>query len=131
MRVAAGDSDFCMNPCELFRFEIGAGPHLTVARFEGGRVGRKPRKIFDFAVACESGENVIHAEENSAFSEIHQKRNEIAAALLNFGVVALGDPIDTDVHLGAAGRGASNLLTKEEVGAASKSFGSVDGIMVG
>lgn len=74
---------------------------------------------------------MVDAVKDFAFGEVHEEREEIIASLLNFDVIALGDAVDTEVELGAAGHGAGDFFTEEEVGAATKDFDGVDGVMVG
>lgn len=131
VRIAACDADFSVRLCEALGFAICARPHLAVARFQGERVGSEPFEIGGFAAARQSGEHVIHAIENLTFGEVHQERYKIVTTLLNFNVIALGDAVDSQVKLGAAGHGAGNLFAEEEVGAVAEDFRGIDGVMVG
>ena len=131
VRVAARDADFSVGLCKTLGCRIGLMPHLAVARFERERVGRKPLEVFESAPAGETGENVIHAVEDFALGQVHQKRYKIAATLLNFDVIALRDAVDSEVEFGTARHCAGDLFAQEKVGPASEDFRGVDGIMVG
>ena len=131
VRIAAGNLDFSVGFGEFFRFEISVRPHLAVARFEGRSIGDEPFEIFELAAASESGENVIDAEEDFAFGEVHQERDEIGAALLNFDVVAFGDGVDAEVEFGARRHRAGDFFTEEEVRPGAKGFGGVNAVVVG
>ena len=46
---------------------VSAHPHLPISRFECRHLGGKPVEVLLFAAACQSGENMIHAEEQPPF----------------------------------------------------------------
>ena len=46
---------------------------------------------------------MVDTVEDFAFGEVHQERDEISVASLDFDVVALGDSVDAKVEFGAAG----------------------------
>src|SRR5258708_3382778 len=88
-------------------------------------------EIFLFAAARQPGENVIGTEKKFPLGEVHQQRNEIVSAALNFHVVAFGDAIDAHVHLGAARHPDGDLLAQEEVRVAPQNLHAVDEFMAG
>ena len=103
VRIAAGDGDFVETMREDFGAVICLAAHLSVAGFEGGNVGGEPLEVFEFAMTGEARENVIDAEKEFPFGEVHDEGEEIFAAVLNFEVVAIVEPVDTEMHLRAAG----------------------------
>jgi hypothetical protein len=74
---------------------------------------------------------VIDAEEKAPLGEIHQERDEIAAALLELEVLAVGDVVHADVDFGAAGHFAGEFFADEKIGVLAQLFGAFDGIVVG
>ena len=74
---------------------------------------------------------MIGTEKKLALGEVHQQRNEIVSAALNLKVLAFRDPINTHVHLGAAGHLNGDLLAEEEVRVAAQDLCGVDGVMIG
>jgi hypothetical protein len=46
-------------------------------------------------------------------------------------VVALAHTVDAGVHFGAAGHGAGNFFTQEEIGVVAQLVGGADGIVIG
>ena len=110
---------------------LAAFEHVAIARFDGGKIFLEPGEILALAAACDAGENVIDAEEETALGEIHQERDEIVAALLQLLVLALGDVVDADVHFGAAGHFAGELFADKKIGMLAQLFGAFDGIVIG
>src|SRR5882724_8441321 len=131
VRIAACNADFSVGDSEALRFEIRAGTHLAVARFECKPVRGEAFEILGFALASESGKHVIHAKEDFTFRQIHQERYKIVATLLNFDMVAFGDAVDSEVEFRAAGHGAGDLFAEEEVGAVAEDFRGINGVVVG
>src|ERR1700694_870237 len=80
MGVAAGNGDFSETGGEVGCGSVSLGAHLTIARFEGGRVRGKPVEIDFLAAARKSGEDVVYAEKQLPLAEIHHKRNKVIAA---------------------------------------------------
>src|SRR5215467_3670975 len=62
MRVAASNGDFPETRGEVRGALVGLAPQLAVAHFISGNVGLEPGEVFGFAVAGETGEDVIRAE---------------------------------------------------------------------
>jgi len=101
--VAAADGDFVPLLGELGGALIGAFEHVAIARFDGGKIFLEPGEIFALAASSDAGKNVIDAEEEAALGEVHEERDEIAAALLQLLVLAVGDVVHADVDFSAAG----------------------------
>lgn len=131
VRIAAGDTDFAEPGREPFGVGIGFLPHLTVAGLVGGHVGLKPAEVLFRAPASEAREDVIHAEEQLPFRQIHKQGEEVGAALLDLEVVLFGQAIDAQVHFRAAGHADGHFFAEEEVGVRPQTFGGLDGVMVG
>jgi len=74
---------------------------------------------------------VIHRKEESALGEIHDERDKIVPTALNLGMVFLGDVIDAEVHLRAAGHADGDFLAEKEIGILAQGFCGIDGIVVG
>jgi hypothetical protein len=74
---------------------------------------------------------VVDTEEELALREVHEERDKIAAAALNFEVIALRDAVDAKVRLGAAGHGNGYFFAEEKIGIFAESLRAIDGVMVG
>ena len=84
-----------------------------------------------FPAPREPREDVVRAEEQFPLREVHQQGDEIGSATLNFHVVALGQPINAQVHLRAAGHSNGDLFAQEEVRVLAESLGALNGVVVG
>ena len=74
---------------------------------------------------------MVRAEEQFPFREVHQQGDEVGSAALDFHVVALGQAINAQVHLRAAGHSNGDLFAQEEVRVPAENFCSLNGVMVG
>src|ERR1700687_3701249 len=126
--VAAGDANLAQALCQPLGGGVRFRPHLAVAHLESRHVGREPVEVVLFAAACESGKHVIHAKEKLTLGEVHQERYKIVPAALNFGMIAFGDAIDSQVHLAAAGHPDGDLFAEKEVGVTVEDLGGVNGV---
>src|SRR6516164_9538207 len=113
--IAASGADPAEGLGQGFRVVIGLGAHLAIANFEGRSVRSEPVEIFLRTAAGQARENVIHRKEKSALGEIHDERDKIVPTALNLGMVFLGDVIDAEVHLRAAGHADGDFLAEKEI----------------
>lgn len=131
VRVAAADTDFAPVLGELRGLLIGLLEHVAIANFHGRKIFLEPDEVFEFAASGDAGKNVIDAEEEAAFGEIHQQRDEIVAPLLELHVLALADVVNADVHFGAGRHFASEFFAHEKIGMLAQLLGAFDGIVIG
>jgi hypothetical protein len=129
--VAAGDTDFTEFAGKAIGGNVGLHPHLAIANFVGRDVGGEPGEVVFDAAAGEARENMVDAEEEFTFGEVHKERYKIAATALNFEMITFRDAIDAEMHFGAGGHGDGNFFAEEEVGIFAEGFRSFDGIVVG
>ena len=114
----------------MFGLLIRARPHLSVAGFEREGVGSEPLEVFEFALTGETREDVVDAVEDPSLREVHEERKKIGAAALDFDMVAFGDAVSAEVEFRTAGHSAGDFFAEEEVGAATKDFDGVNGVVV-
>ena len=74
---------------------------------------------------------MIDAEQEAALGKVHEQCDEIVAALLEMKVLPLGNVVNADVNLRAAGHAAGELFAQEKIRQAAKFFGAFNRIMIG
>jgi hypothetical protein len=107
------------------------GRHLPTIDLERGHVGFDPGKIVQGAASRKTGEDVVHAKEQTTLGEIGQQAYEVVATPLNLDMLAFGEVVNADMHCGAAWHAAGDLFTQEEIWVTAQSLSGADGIVVG
>jgi len=73
---------------------------------------------------------MVHAEKKAVLGEIHQERDQIVAAPLDFDVLAVGNVIDTDVRQRSARHPARHFLAHEEIRMAAQRLAAFNRVVV-
>jgi hypothetical protein len=73
---------------------------------------------------------MVDAEQDSSLGEIHQKRDQIVAPLLQLRVLALVKVVNPDVDFRAARHAAGQLLAQEEFRMLPQTFGAFDRVVI-
>jgi len=88
-------------------------------------------KIVFVALSGKAGKNMVHAEEEFLFRQVHHQGHEVSAPTLNLAVIALAQIVDADVDFRAAGHPAGHFFADEKIRMAAQHFRRVNGIVVG
>lgn len=71
MGIAAADADLAPLFCQLGGIPVSALEHVTVFYLDGWKIFAEPVEILKLTSPGNAGENVVDAEEQPLFGEVH------------------------------------------------------------
>ena len=104
--------------------------HLSVKRFDAGEMVFEKGKIRIGAGSRKAGKDMVDTEEQIFFTQVSDQGKQVAAAALEFHMMAVFDAVDAHVQLRPAGGGAGDFLAEKEVGIAAQLLSAIDGVVI-